>query len=65
MKAHEELSKELEPILLLINDDDAESMPDYLMERLEKERNRLEMLLEVLEEDSDFERTILWLITVN
>lgn len=59
MKAHEELSKELEPILLLINDDDAESMPDYLMERLEKERNRLEMLLEVLEEDSDFERTIL------
>mgnify|MGYP006903288113 CR=1 FL=1 len=65
MKAHEELSKELEPILLLINDDDAESMPDYLMERLEKERNRLEMLLEVLEEDSDFERTILWLIAVN
>lgn len=59
MKAHEELSKELEPILLLINDDDAESMPDYLMERLEKERNRLEMLLEVLEEDSDFERTML------
>ena len=59
MKAHEELSKELEPILLLINDDDAESMPDYLMERLERERNRLEMLLEVLEEDSDFERTIL------
>ena len=59
MKAHEELSKELEPILLLINDDDAESMPDYLMERLEKERNRLEMLLEVLEEDSDFERSIL------
>lgn len=59
MKAHIELSKELEPILLLINDDDAESMPDYLMEKLEKERNRLEMLLEVLEEDSDFERTIL------
>lgn len=59
MKAHKELSKELEPVLLLINDDDAESMPDYLMERLEKERNRLEMLLEVLEEDSDFERSIL------
>ncbi len=59
MEAHDELTKDLERVLYVIESDSYEELPDCLKEPLIKNRNRLEMLLEVLEEDSDFERTIL------
>jgi|TARA_B100001093_G_scaffold141518_1_gene133989 hypothetical protein len=52
--AHKELSEELEGFILLMQDEDFDNLPDYMSERIIKERNRLEMLLEVLEEDDEF-----------
>lgn len=52
--AHKELSEELEGFILLMQDEDFDTLPDYMSERIIKERNRLEMLLEVLEEDDEF-----------
>jgi len=37
-----------------MQDGDFDHLPDYMSERIIKERNRLEMLLEVLEEDDEF-----------
>lgn len=52
--AHKELSEELEGFILLMQDEDFDNLPDYMSERIIKERDRLEMLLEVLEEDDEF-----------
>jgi len=52
--AHKELSEELEGFILLMQDEDFDNLPDYMSERIIKERNRLEMLLEVMEEDDEF-----------
>jgi len=59
MEAHDELTKDLERVLYVMEDDNYEELPDYLKEPLAKNRNRLEMLLEVLEEDPLYERTVL------
>ena len=52
---HQELTQELEPLLTLISDPKFEELPDYMTEKVFKERDRLEMLLEVLEEDDEFD----------
>ena len=54
-EAHQELTEELEPLLTLISDPKFEELPDYMTEKVFKERDRLEMLLEVLEEDDGFD----------
>jgi len=59
MEAHNELTKDLERVLYVMEDDNYEELPDYLKEPLVKNRNRLEMLLEVLEEDPLYERIVL------
>ena len=59
MEAHRELSEELELILETLIHPDYLELPEYMKEELTKERNRLEMLLEVLEEDPLYERVVL------
>ena len=54
-EAPQELTEELEPLLTLISDPKFEELPDYMTEKVFKERDRLEMLLEVLEEDDGFD----------
>ena len=54
-EAHRELTEELEPLLYLILDPKFEELPDYMTERVIKERARLEMLLEALENDDEFD----------
>jgi len=56
LEAHRELSEELEFILETLIHPDYLELPEYMKEELTKERNRLEMLLEVLEEDPLYER---------
>ena len=56
MNAHEQLSEELEVILDTIIHPDYGDLPEYMRDDIMKDRNRLEMLLEVLEEDPLYER---------
>lgn len=56
MNAHEQLSEELEVILDTIIHPDYGDLPEYMRDAIMKDRNRLEMLLEVLEEDPLYER---------
>ena len=49
MNAHEHLSEELEVILDTIIHPDYVDLPEYMRDAIMKDRNRLEMLLEVRE----------------
>jgi hypothetical protein len=55
MEAHKQLSEELETILDAIINPEYGDLPEYLRDAIMKDRNRLEMLLEVLEEDPLYE----------
>lgn len=59
MEVHKELSDELEFIIETIVHPAYETLSDDVKDVVMKDRNRLEMLLEVLEEDSDYERVSL------
>jgi len=59
MVAHKQLSDEMEIVLETIIQPDYEDLPDWLKDSYMKERKRLEMLLEVLEEDSEYQRVSL------
>ena len=56
MDAHKELTEDLELIIETIVHPDYEELSEEVRDAVMKERNRLEMLLEVLEEDSEYER---------
>jgi len=56
MDAHKELTEDLELIIETIVHPDYEELSEEVRDVVMKERNRLEMLLEVLEEDSEYER---------
>jgi len=58
MTAHKELSDELQDLFEMIIHPDYETDPEYVKEAVIKERNRLEMLLEVLEEDPAYKRVV-------
>ncbi len=59
MDAHKELTEDLELIIETIVHPDYEELSEEVRDAVMKERNRLEMLLEVLEEDSEYERASL------
>lgn len=59
MGAHKELTEDLELIIETIVHPDYEELSEEVRDAVMKERNRLEMLLEVLEEDSEYERVSL------
>jgi hypothetical protein len=58
MTAHKELSDEIQDLFDAITHPDYEDLPDYVKDAVTKDRNRLEMLLEVLEEDSSYKRVV-------
>jgi hypothetical protein len=59
MTAHKELSDELQDLFeIIIHPDYETASPEYVKEAVIKERNRLEMLLEVLEEDPAYKRVV-------
>ena len=59
MDTHKELTEDLELIIETIVHPDYEELSEEVRDAVMKERNRLEMLLEVLEEDSEYERASL------
>jgi hypothetical protein len=59
MEVHKELSHDMESVIETISHPAFETMSDDVRAAVVKEFNRLEMLLELLEEDPLYERTVL------
>tara|TARA_R110000796_G_scaffold232130_2_gene350300 strand:+ start:365 stop:556 length:192 start_codon:yes stop_codon:yes gene_type:complete len=59
MEAHQELLGDLELIIDTLCHPAYETFSEEVKESITKERNRLEMLLEVLEEDEEYKKVSL------